>query len=242
MITSILFNMRYATTSLVLATVILNANEGGASAKSSKSSKASRTTSTSSDIELCTNENCVGDDTARCEAGGGECTSSLNLSNFIKFIDPQKVKDKLVYGKYCGTNKCSLSEGCTTENQPDPCDSIDAACMVHDSCVDVIADGELTDADRLKCDSIFVSALHSVFKDTPLSTKLCEDSFYDPNGDGSANFLNLVSHESLLVAAPFCCSSIIPFCKGEADEPTECDDALVLCKLINDELNIANCV
>lgn len=229
--------MRCATISLVLATVILNANvfsvKGGA-----------KTCGGPSDEMACENAYCVGDATARCEAGGeaggGECFTSL-----VAFLKGQseKAASTFKYGKYCGKfNRCSMyeptQESCTCYDRPAPCDSIDAACMVHDRCYD----GEdITCDDRTECDIKFISALNTVLvaalQGDIEPTGLCDDEFYTANlgsligSSETITGIDIVMHESILVAAPYCCGSIKSGCTGTggSGEPGECDGATNIC-------------
>mmetsp|Transcript_8117 Transcript_8117/g.17629 ORF Transcript_8117/g.17629 Transcript_8117/m.17629 type:complete len:302 (-) Transcript_8117:160-1065(-) len=200
--------------------------------------------------ETCTNMDCVGDSNDRCEAPStGTC--SIAAQTFLSG-DLQLAISKLNYGKYCGRfNRCSLYdqecyEGCEEGTLPLPCadGGIDEACMVHDHCLDefinggVEVDTNIDPLDRLTCDSALASTLNDLFEQAvidgngvPQPTGLCDADFYASPVDmlGGMTLIRLVSHEAILLVAPFCCTTILPLCPSVGGE--NCEKATQLCNI-----------
>ena len=185
----------------------------------------------------CPEEFCVGNSNGRCGPGKGSCFEAVET--FL--LDPDNTtvaisaSAKLKYGKYCGRdNRCSDLEGC--DDAPLPCsDAVDAACMIHDTCLDnaikkfednsddTCFDGEDNDipfVERLTCDATFVATLAGIATTATKPTGLCDEAYYTmPAGDSLVPVALVLGHEAVLMAAPFCtttiegCTSTIPACQ-----------------------------
>ena len=192
----------------------------------------------------CPVEFCVGSDNERCKKYEGSCSEAVAtfLGDPTNATVAISASAKLKYGKYCGRdNRCSDLEGC--DDPPLPClDAVDAACMIHDTCLDqaikrfednsdgACFDGEDNDIpfeERLTCDATFVATLAGIAVTTD-PTDLCDELYY---GTPVATALG---HEAVLMAAPFCTTTITectpdvpacavagPFCQTFKDTLTQ---------------------
>lgn len=109
-----------------------------------------------------------------------------------------------------------------------PCDAIDYSCSFHDACLDQQllftppGDGErLAIPERCACDVNLVYDMAMQVAGPTGPTGLCDDAFYQeplfPQGPSS---LQLLGHEGVFVAAPFCC--------GILTETTDTDTGVML--------------
>ena len=182
------------------------------------------------------------DCTSSCEPNMGSCAQPL-FNLLPPTEDPALAFEQLAYGKYCGVNnKCQPQEEGTPDDGDDgtcvigqdvpcpgePCDAMDAACFVHDACLDelVAADpppeGEQVPIPtRCFCDVGLVAELAAV-AGTGNSTGLCDSIFYQfdlgPVTDGqlSGTLIDLFQHEAVLFALPVCCVVQIEQCAQDA--------------------------
>ena len=150
----------------------------------------------------------------------------------------KKSKKKTSSSKSSGSKHHYESDDGSDDEPPCPavpCDAIDLSCSFHDTCLDQqllltppIMDGErLSIPERCACDvdlvydmAMQVSAASTTSTGTG-PTGLCDDAFYQeplfPKGPTS---LQLLGHEGVFVAAPFCC--------GILTETTDTDTGVLL--------------
>lgn len=96
-----------------------------------------------------------------------------------------------------------------------PCDEVDLACQVHDSCLtNIIMEDQLLPGMRIpvprrcNCDVEFIYS-QVITAQTSEATGLCDAAFYEePLSPGFPSGIELLQHESLLQAAGFCCDVI----------------------------------
>ncbi|CAB9525528.1 expressed unknown protein [Seminavis robusta] len=143
----------------------------------------------------------------QCETNSGSCSTTVEV--FLDSIHPNATVGDIQraaranarlfrYGKYCGsTNYCPQNGA--SQNQPEPCNDIDAACQTHDDCL--ASEGTTPDGDepvdfpdRCDCDIAFVQALipHTPPFGSP-NEDLCDAAFYDYQ-----------IPEAAIMAFPFC--------------------------------------
>ena len=178
----------------------------------------------------CPEEFCVGPGNKfkRCAENGGFCSDAVFtfLSGDPTDTDvATRASALLKYGKYCGRdNRCSGLEGC--DDPPSPCDdAVDKACMAHDNCLDTAikefeeeeekcfdgVENNIPEVDRLSCDAHFVATLAGIATTAIVSgsgpTFLCDKDYYEIDVNGNL-VADLLGHESVLMAAPFCTTTI----------------------------------
>lgn len=131
------------------------------------------------------------------------------------------------------------------------CDEIDKSCSLHDSCLDnqVLINpppnGErLQIPQRCQCDVNLVYAMALEVSTPP--TGLCDDAFYtEPIAPGlPVTGIQLLQHESVFVAAPFCCDILkdvdgngVPECQEDSNtDGQKAGVAVAFCHYLLDSL------
>mmetsp|Transcript_17942 Transcript_17942/g.28981 ORF Transcript_17942/g.28981 Transcript_17942/m.28981 type:complete len:239 (+) Transcript_17942:74-790(+) len=204
----------------------------------------------------CANEYCVGNNDDRCDPQlGGYCTEATKI--FVQAyltgkVTPQTLAQasaQVKYGKYCGLfNRCSKLEPPFCFDPPAPCDDIDDACADHDDCLDDAIEAldctfdpqggcDIAFVDRFMCDAKLVAMLAKEFN-SGCPTGLCDNEFYQAQEFlGGAKPIDIVQHESMLMAGPFCLTTVVSGCQSPVADPSLCAIALPFCSAFADALN-----
>lgn len=167
-----------------------------------------------------------------------------------------RLKGKTKKGKKFETKKNKKKSGDDGNVKPCPalpCDDIDASCSAHDTCLDNEAlssplkdGGSLQIPQRCVCDVNFIFDMAIQATINPEITGLCDAAFYtDPIAENLlVTGIELMEHEAIFVAAPFCCD-ILRDVDGngiaECDEDPNTDNnrfflAAAMCKHVLDNL------